>query len=83
MKIDFFVRYLKAGTLPAILRRLTLFETTSQSQIWAFLLHVKLFIQPRHIFAFLMKRFHLSPNEVDQYAENLRNEVYDSEISNG
>ena len=76
-------RYLKAGTLPAILRRLTFFETTSQSQIWAFLLHLKLFIHPRHIFKFLMKRFHLSPNEVDRYVETLRNEVYDSKVTNG
>lgn len=71
-----FISYLKGGTLPAILRRLTLIETTSQSQIWAFLLHSRLFVNSKYLLIFLIKRFFLSPNEVDQYASTVRNEVY-------
>jgi hypothetical protein len=63
--------------LPAILRRLTLIETTSQSQIWAFLSHLRSFIRPRDLFAFLMNRFTLSPHEVDHYASTVRQEDYD------
>lgn len=68
-------RNLSAATLPALLRRLTTIETTSQSQIWSFLLHLRLFVGPKYILKFLHKRFFLSLKEVEAYAVSVREEV--------
>lgn len=50
-------RFVKGATLPSILRRLTSIETTSQSEIWSFLLHMNTFVSPKYVLAFLLGRF--------------------------
>ena len=50
-------RSLRAATFPAYLRTLTAMETTSQYDIWAMLLRLRVFVKPPHLLEFLYYRF--------------------------
>lgn len=64
-------RCLKAGTLPAILRRLTTLQTTSQSEIWTLLLHLRTFSHKKNILEFLFHRFSNDTAKANMYAASL------------
>ena len=76
-------RCIKAGTLPAILRRLTTLQTTSQSEIWTLLLHLRIFSHKKNILEFLFHRFSNDTTTANIYASSLSADVplpYSEEI---
>ena len=51
------IRYVRASTLPAYLRLLTTMEHTSQFDIWATLLRLRVYVKPHDLLEFLFRRF--------------------------